>query len=259
MKRKNPPSVDTPRETISIKVPKELMTQIKMAVPWDISRKQFIENIVYDAARAIRNGDKAGKPDPQPVMVGAHDSEAQNKMSRVTSSISTYSEGTKLFLSIACILDMLLTQRHGDWRYIINDETDITSEGFLLKGRLNISTIASKIADEFPQNLGGEQRQKTTKKYVKLAVEFLTQEQDHVVDLSSQAKPKAYRTLFGLARAVWKAKNDAPSAEIPGGEYPNSIHSTLSQGLNQNSLVTPDVLEFCLENARQQVIQQSSR
>jgi hypothetical protein len=240
-------------------LPKELETLIKIAVQWDISRKVFIEKMARDAARAKRNRAKAREQNPQSVIVGTHDAEAQNYPSLVTSSISTHSEGKKLFLSIAYLLDLLLTHQHGDWRRIINDETDKASGGSLLNGRLCIRTIASKIVDEFPESLGGVGRKKTTEKHVKLAVEFLTQEQGHIKDLTAQGKPKAYRTLFGLAKATWRGETRTPRPEIAESEYPPSIHSALSQGLNSTTLVTPDVLERCLENARQQVIKQSSR
>jgi hypothetical protein len=55
MQRKKTPSVDTPRETISVRMPKELYTRVKLAVPWDMSRKQFLEKIIYDAAKAKRD------------------------------------------------------------------------------------------------------------------------------------------------------------------------------------------------------------
>jgi hypothetical protein len=203
MQRKNPPSADTALERFNIHVPEELYTRIKMSVPFDISRKQFLENLFYEAARASRSGANAREQDPQSTILDTHDTEAQNIPSLVTRSISSASEGQKLFLSIACVLDMLLTSRHGVWQHIINDETDKTSEGFLLNGRLCFRTIATKIVDEFPVVEGGADRQKTTEKHVKQLAKFLTQEQDHLVDLSAQAKPKAYRTLFGLARATW--------------------------------------------------------
>jgi hypothetical protein len=54
MQRANPPPVDPPLRRYYVNVPKELHTWLKLAVPFDQSLKQFLENSVLDGLRAMR-------------------------------------------------------------------------------------------------------------------------------------------------------------------------------------------------------------
>jgi hypothetical protein len=54
MQPANPPSIDSPLRSYYVNVPTKLYTWLKLAVPFDQSLKQFLENSVPDGLKAMR-------------------------------------------------------------------------------------------------------------------------------------------------------------------------------------------------------------
>jgi hypothetical protein len=167
-----------------------------------------------------------------------------------------YSEGQKLFLSLAWLMNELLTKRNGEWRRRLNDETDKTRDGFISDGKLKMSVLVRAITREFPRHKQAKDPYRATKGYIKIVMDFLTKGYDHVVDFSSGQSPMAYRTLFGLARAVWNAKTGKLCPDLAECEYPPDVQSVLAEGLSNTAPITPNDLSQHIEAARLEVIRQ---
>lgn len=160
-----------------------------------------------------------------------------------------YSEGQLLFLSLACLLDELLTARNGDWRGTVSDETDKTTIGFIINGRLNIADIVRSVADQLPVNETAKDPTKNMEGHIKPTADFLMHGPDYVLELSSKKMPMAYRTLYGLARAAWKAKTSKFPPDPRTVEFPTDILDVLVDGLTCETPLTADELKGCLEEA----------
>jgi hypothetical protein len=163
-----------------------------------------------------------------------------------------YSDGQKVFLAIAWLVDLLLTGANGDWRRIVSDETDKTNTGLLTNGRWAVSKIARSIVSQLPTVAeGNKDPTKTTKGHIELIRDFLLDSPEYALELSSKQMPKAYRTLYGLARATWKAKTLKFPPDRHTVEYPPEILDELDEGLTGATPLTADELEGCLEEALQ--------
>jgi len=166
---------------------------------------------------------------------------------------SDYSEGQKLFLSMAWLLDSILTGYNGEWRNIINNITDTTTGGMMIKGRPHLNSIVDEISQELPMDKGGKKPEKTIEGHIKLVMGYLTLTGEHVVNLSPRQQTMVFRTLYGLARAVWKVKTGTPAPDRMVVKYPDQIYSILAEGLTEKTPITPDDLNRCLDKAIQVV------
>jgi hypothetical protein len=159
-----------------------------------------------------------------------------------------YSEGRRLFLSLAWLLEKILTGKNADWRKIVTDETDKTSTGFFTNGKLKYSKIVRPIALQLPVDPNTKDPAKTIDGHIKLLLDYLMNP-DNILEFSGKQTPMAYRTLYGLARATWKAKTGKLSPERQTVEYPPDTLDVLAEGLNEATFLTPGVLKTTLSTA----------
>jgi hypothetical protein len=160
-----------------------------------------------------------------------------------------FTERQKLFLSIAWLIDELLTKRNGQWRNILQDPNDKASSGFLINGRLNANTLAQSVVDQLPEGLGGKDASKAIKGHISFVMHYLTPGLDQVSEFSKKASPHAYRTLYGLARAVWKAKTGQAVPDRRTVQYPVDCTTVLAADVTEATPLSPDELKDCLEKA----------
>lgn len=160
-----------------------------------------------------------------------------------------YSEGQILFLSIASLLDILLTKEHGDWCKIITDKTAKTSVGYFIKSRLNVTLLVGAVSAQLPIDIDGKDPAKTIEGHIKSTVAFWLHGPEFILDYSAKAMPKGYRTLYGLARAAWNILSGQAPPDKRAVKYPATLRESLSKGLTAKAPLTAVALEGCLEHA----------
>ncbi len=158
-------------------------------------------------------------------------------------------EGQKLFLSMAWLLDQLLTKRNGEWRKILLDTNNKTSSGFFINGRLNPSKLAQSVVDQLPDGLDGKDASKAIKGHIDFAMDYLTSGLEYVPEFSVKQSPHAFRTLYGLARAAWKAKTGHDVPDRRTVQYPVDCPAMLAADINETTPLTPDEFKDCLDKA----------
>ena len=161
-----------------------------------------------------------------------------------------FSEGQKLYLSMAWLFDQLLTKRNGQWREIVHDPNDNTSLGFFANGNLKVSRLARSVVDQLPVDVGGEKETtKATKGHIKFVIDYLTPGLDQVPEFSKQKSRHGFRTLYGLARAVWKSKTGQVVPDPQTIQYPVDCLTLLASDVTDETPLTPDELKDCLDKA----------
>jgi hypothetical protein len=238
-------------------------------VPWAYNSPHGVDIHGFHArqARSRNNGDPQGQKElsiPAPTRVA--ESNVQDWVQRNAASADElrlavlgealqarpeYNEGQLLFLTLAYLLDGLLTAKNEAWRGIVSDETDKTTIGFIINGRLNNAEIVRSVADQLPVSETAKDPTKNIKGYIKPTADFLMYGPDCILDFSAGQVPMAYRTLYGLARATWKAKTLKFPPDRHTVEYPPEILDELDEGLTGATPLTADELEGCLEEALQ--------
>lgn len=164
-----------------------------------------------------------------------------------------YGDGQHAFLAMAWLIDQLLTNKNGDWRQIVSDETDETSVGYLINGRIHRSAMARKVAAELPRHPDGKDPVKAITIHVGHVLEFFAHGQDHIFDFSAKALPGAYRTIFGLARATWNGMGAHSDTTLETGQYAADTIAELTAALPPNQLITREALAHCLQMAQSTV------
>jgi len=168
-------------------------------------------------------------------------------------------EGRKNFLTMAWLFDKLMTAHHGDWRQIINDETDETLGAFLKKGKISQSAFARKISGELPAPLSENEPSTSYKNHAVMLDNYLRLENDPGADFHHQAMPMARLSIYSLSRLLWAKENDKPCPSPDTCEYPKNVVRDLMKGLPDNDPISEPLFEKLLENARQEVIRQRDR
>jgi hypothetical protein len=237
-------------------------------VPWaDNTHGVDIHGFHARQARSGNNDDPRGEEDLSiPVPTSPTESDLQDRAQRniepagdmrravlgeMAQARPDYSDGQQLFLSLTWLLDELITAKNGDWRGIISDKTDKTTIGYIINGRLNIADIARSVADQLPVSETAKDPTKNIEGHIKPTADFLMYGQDCILDFSAGQMPMAYRTLYGLARATWKAKTLKFPPDRHTVEYPPDILDVLVDGLTGETPLTADELKHCLEEALQ--------
>jgi hypothetical protein len=87
--------------------------------------------------------------------------------------------------------------------------------------------------------------------HINAAADFLMHGPDYVLEFSGGKMRMAYRTLYGLVRAAWKAKTGKVPPDRRTVEYPPDILDVLVDGLTCETPLTADELKHCLEEALQ--------
>ena len=84
---------------------------------------------------------------------------------------------------------------------------------------------------------------------IKPTVDFLMHGPDCVLEFSAGQMRMAYRTLYGLARASWKAKTGKFPPDPRTVQFPPNMLDELVDELTCKTPLTADKLKDCLEGA----------
>jgi hypothetical protein len=112
-----------------------------------------------------------------------------------------------------------------------------------------VSKIAQSIVLQLPADAEDADPTKTIKGHIKLTRDFFLDSPEYVLEFSEGQMRMAYRTLYGLVRAAWKAKTGKFPPNRQTVEYPPDIQGVLVDGLTGATPLTANELKGCLEEA----------
>ena len=170
---------------------------------------------------------------------------------------SELSEGQKLFLAIAWVLDRLLSETDGNWRDRLGATTDRTRSRYIVDGEFDKNKLVNKVVKEIPVPPNGSKPNRTVGDNLSLVYSFMSDQEATVTELSPKQMPMAHRTLFALARATWSTLTGGHCPTPDTYDYPNDMEATLANGLQDDEPFTPKELKQCLTAARAEVVKQN--
>jgi hypothetical protein len=109
--------------------------------------------------------------------------------------------------------------------------------------------MAEAIVKQFPVAFSAKDISKVIKDHVDKATHFLLEGQDHVPEFSSKQSKMAYRTLYGLARAVLQRKHGDANSDRETIQYPVKYETNLTAEITKEMPLTTDALTGCLTKA----------
>ncbi len=164
---------------------------------------------------------------------------------------SSYSDGEKLFIVMASLLDQLLTSVEGDWRAALNN--DASGKGnFVGNGRLKKTAIANRIIDGLPAALPAKDISANIKGHFDLLADYLVNPPQPPQELSSRQTSKALRTVFGLARAVHTAPRKPPKIQDQAA-FEDGLLRSLSDRITSSGPLKAEDVTDCLQKAKAEV------